>query len=800
MADALPNEMLDSAVDPSEVARQKFDLERRGFDQSQVRAYLIAVADALRDAQTRETEIRGRLGKAIRRAERAEAEARGAGPTDPAELTRQLGDEVAGVLDAARVAGEQKVSAAEKSAERLLDNAKTQAGEIRQTAESILAERKAEAEAKADELLEARRTEADALVDRAQKDAATMRKDAVADLERAKAEGDKLIAEAEAARLQILQDMDRRRRQARAQVERLRVGRDRLLRSYEVVRRTLDESTGELKGSLNEAKVLGDTAARRAAAEPASSPHQLEAEMADARLIRGDNSGPKRRRPTGTRPSSAGSPARTTAGAPKPASAPPAPPAKPTRNRTTQTPAPSASIKPSDIGLPHVELGAAGLHGDAAPSPRRPAMHESGVPRPPANAPTIKHAEPAEAITEAKAEVAAEASEELETEVETATAVATLPVPTVELDDSALDAAEHAALDEAAAEVDAKVLSEMEQLEQDLEDFRDLPVEELAIIDASDEIEEVVALVAETIELGDAEIITWVPSDTAEPSADTEPAVEPSADAAETRAVDEAEADEAESAPQPKTGLFAALRAQAEPEIEVADEAAGEVVEALDEAAGEVVEALDEAPESAEESEAEIATDELDATGEAELEGPPAVDSVDFARQRDAMVAELSKDLEKRLKRALADEQNDVLAGIRATKPKETVELISLVGETDEHVSRYVTAMTDVAASAYAAGAALLDREAEPGMMPAGAVEELLGTVVVLPLRLRLLELDTMSADSELPVDAIRAFYRQRKTDHLGEAAAALAGLLVTAGACDVLGEDEALPWLGELG
>ena len=66
------------------------------------------------------------------------------------------------------------------------------------------------------------------------------------------------------------------------------VGRDRLLRSYEVVRRTLDESTLELKSSLREAKVLGDTAARKVASESLSSPEQLEAEMADARLVMTD--------------------------------------------------------------------------------------------------------------------------------------------------------------------------------------------------------------------------------------------------------------------------------------------------------------------------------------------------------------------------------------------------------------------------------------------------------------------------------------------------------------------------------
>ena len=71
-------------------------------------------------------------------------------------------------------------------------------------------------------------------------------------------ECDGLVREAEEARAQILEDMERRRRQARAQVERLRVGRDRLLRSYEVVRRPLEETTVELKSSLNEAKVRGD--------------------------------------------------------------------------------------------------------------------------------------------------------------------------------------------------------------------------------------------------------------------------------------------------------------------------------------------------------------------------------------------------------------------------------------------------------------------------------------------------------------------------------------------------------------
>ena len=81
--------------------------------------------------------------------------------------------------------------------------------------------------------------------------------------------------------------------------------------------------------------------------------------------------------------------------------------------------------------------------------------------------------------------------------------------------------------------------------------------------------------------------------------------------------------------------------------------------------------------------------------------------------------------------------------------------------------------------------------------MPAGAVEEMLGSAVVLPLRLRLIELDAVEAErATVHVDALRAFYRQRKTDHLGEAATSLAGLLVTAGACDCLPDDVPVPWL----
>lgn len=748
VADALAKDVLDTAVDPSAVAHQKFDLERRGFDQAQVRAYLIAVGDALRDAQAREAEIRTRLGKAIRRAEKAEASLRDVPQDDPSALTRQVGDEVTAVLDAARVAGEQKVAAAEKSADQLLTGAKSEATKIRRAAETVLDERRAEADAMATKLLDERQAEADKIVATARTDADTLRQDAAADIARVRDECDGLIREAEEARAQILQDMERRRRQARAQIERLRVGRDRLLRSYEVVRRTLDESTVELKTSLKEAKVMGDTAARKVAAEPLREPAQIEAELADAKLLRTDAS-PKR-------------------SLPKPAVADVTPPA-------------------AEAALPHVDLRPGAFTDASAPTPKRPVVRDTAVPKPPAVAPTIKAPEVAETPD-------AETADAEATDAVAATPLA-LDTPSVEAPAETDDtSAEADPVMRTAGERDADDGTDEHEADgpalgvdvddvSDSDDFSDLPKAELAIIDASDEIEEVIALGPEP---DVSDVVSWVPADTGD---------EPSASDASAMVDDEPAPEPAEAAPS-AGGLFAALRAQAgaddaddvqEPTVAAAADSAEVDAEELD------AEQLDTAGvDDTAQGDETPAVEDLDI----EAEPSPADAAVELLRQRDAVVAEVAIDLEKRLKRALADEQNDVLAGIRAAG-KHAVELIGLVGETDDHVQRYVVAINAVAANAYAAGALLVDGESNESTMPAGAVEELIGSAVVLPLRLRLIELDSISVDhASVHVDAVRAFYRQRKTDHLAEAATSLASLLVTAGACDVLPENTPVPWL----
>src|SRR4051794_31488230 len=88
-------------------------------------------------------------------------------------------------------------------------------------------------------------------------------------------------------RTRVLEDLSRKRKAARVQLERLQAGRERLLESYDIVRRTLDDATSELRGSLVAAKQVADAAARRVEAEPTPTAEQLEAEVeaaADAGL------------------------------------------------------------------------------------------------------------------------------------------------------------------------------------------------------------------------------------------------------------------------------------------------------------------------------------------------------------------------------------------------------------------------------------------------------------------------------------------------------------------------------------
>ncbi|MEY2430806.1 MAG: hypothetical protein QOC92_531, partial [Acidimicrobiaceae bacterium] len=285
-------------VAPDAVARTTFPTSFRGYDPDHVRVFLENIADAMREARDREAALRTEVEAAQARAEAATH------PTE-AQLTAALGEETARVLLAAREASTEIRAKGEESVARLLREAQDDASRMKREAETILVRRTQEAEEAAAAILTA--AQAAAVVATAEAEAALVELLAASDaakeaarnevkaikagaaaqaegiLEAARTEGKEMVDEALLVRTRVLDDLSRKRKAARVQLERLQAGRERLVESYEIVRRTLDEATAELKGSLTAAKRAADAAARRVEAEPAATVEQLEAEVEAAR-------------------------------------------------------------------------------------------------------------------------------------------------------------------------------------------------------------------------------------------------------------------------------------------------------------------------------------------------------------------------------------------------------------------------------------------------------------------------------------------------------------------------------------
>ena len=137
-------------------------------------------------------------------------------------------------------------------------------------------------------MLDAAEHEADRLAEEAQATLEDARREADQHLEASREEGRRMVAEARAVRERILSDMARRRNHARQQLEKLRAGRERLLDAIEAVRSSAEQVGGELSGSLVEARLAGERAARQVDVETIPSLNELDAEVElakDAGLI-----------------------------------------------------------------------------------------------------------------------------------------------------------------------------------------------------------------------------------------------------------------------------------------------------------------------------------------------------------------------------------------------------------------------------------------------------------------------------------------------------------------------------------
>jgi DivIVA domain-containing protein len=212
-----------------------------------------------------------------------------------------------------------------------------------------------------------------------------------------------------------------------------------------------------------------------------------------------------------------------------------------------------------------------------------------------------------------------------------------------------------------------------------------------------------------------------VPEPEPEPEAEPEPVV---AEAAEEPAEDQ----------KPVDDLFARLR----------EERAAALVEA------EAVLADVAEPEPEREAEAAV---------EPEPEPEPvAVEDTAF-EARDGALEDAERTLTRALKRALADEQNEVLDALRRLRGAPRLD--ALLPDADAHRARYTTLGDDILAGCAAAGAKANDGEPPS----ATAIAESLATEVVDELRVRLERtFDATGGDDEALVEAVSALYREWKS------------------------------------
>ena len=208
---------------PAAVGSAAFPVNRRGFDQGEVRDFLRMVAAELARLQERERFLESELRTMQTRGMSAP------GRLDEETVTTLLGEEAARVLSTARDASTQIRDRAEESATRLVKDAAEDAARIRESAH-----------------IEAARIHEDAV------------RDAEQEIEMAKQQGRDMVNEARAYREKVLSELSRRRDAARSQIEQLLHGRDRLLNAFERARLASEDVINGLTDAHDEPEFIID--------------------------------------------------------------------------------------------------------------------------------------------------------------------------------------------------------------------------------------------------------------------------------------------------------------------------------------------------------------------------------------------------------------------------------------------------------------------------------------------------------------------------------------------------------------
>jgi DivIVA domain-containing protein len=140
----------------------------------------------------------------------------------------------------------------------------------------------------------------------------------------------------------------------------------------------------------------------------------------------------------------------------------------------------------------------------------------------------------------------------------------------------------------------------------------------------------------------------------------------------------------------------------------------------------------------------------------------PMHDAGAFAK-RDEVLAPVVVAMSRKLKRVLADEENEVLEYLRGKKNALTVD--AMVGEQEVHAKRYGDAVSeDIMAAAKGAAKSAKVTDVIP------TVDVLIGVQLVKPLRDRLAKaIEQNGTDRVAMAKALRGVYRQWKSQHIDE-------------------------------
>jgi len=176
---------------------------------------------------------------------------------------------------------------------------------------------------------------------------------------------------------------------------------------------------------------------------------------------------------------------------------------------------------------------------------------------------------------------------------------------------------------------------------------------------------------------------------------------------------------------------------------------------------------------------------------EASADDAPLDPGARALRRRDELLATAERDLGRKLKRVLADEQNEVLDRLRRGAP---VGFAEVVPAADEHVGRFAAAAGAFLDAAAAHGAALSGGDEAPSC---DDLARALGQVLVDPLRVRIeRSFDDSDGDLEEVTERLRALYREWKANHIGNAVRHFTSMAYAKGAYEAAPDGAPLRWI----